>query len=639
MLVQTLTAFAENKLQKQLHDVAFEERPVPYFLEIDMQGHFVNMVPRFAAVPSKAQARHGKPVPAPKQRALDYSVPRSPVTLTSGAYALLGLGELKYVLGAGQWTEAKNVGRDNERLDAFVERLRHAYDETGDDALAACLRFYESLMELTRAREAFRIAVPGSYVALSVESKVLTDREPVQAWWQQFYETEANGRAEVEGECLITGQVGPIPRTHPQIKYTTNIGGKAGVALMSFNAPAFRSYGWEQNANSPVSANAALKYTMALNDMLRPGSPHRKDDGGVAYLFWLRNDAVELDPAKMLEQAPDAGAIAQVQEVLSAHRKAWIDDNNLFHMVALSANGSRLIVRSSLTELLPVVADNLIAWWKGLLIQPLAANQVLSAPHFWQLKFALDRKGEPSDDRVALLWNRALGGIQRPLGARVLHDVLGRMRVDKSKRLDLAALGLLRLALNDFYETQGKGRLMEAALEEQNSDLGPAYICGRLLALHDSLQYRTFDLANEPQPNSTVADRFYTLVMNSPAIGMATVFNLGRKHVTKLRRLPVRQPKMPKGGASIAFAYEQLIARIQEPLRGDIPPHFGLQEKAEFALGFYHQKAFRPKKQASPDRKPVDGISAEELLVADQPAGDGEQAAPNDNSFFEGMEQ
>ncbi len=303
---------------------------------------------------------------------------------------------------------------------------------------------------------------------------------------------------------------------------------------------------------------------------------------------------------------------------------------NLFHMVALSANGSRLIVRSSLTELLPVVADNLIAWWKGLLIQPLAANQGLSAPHFWQLKFALDRKGEPSDDRVALLWNRALGGIQRPLGARVLNDVLGRMRVDKGKRLDLAALGLLRLALNDLYETQGKGRPMEAALDPalQNN---VAYVMGNLLALHDGLQYTTFRVAGEQQPNTTVADRFYPLLMSSPAAGEVLMTKLGRAHLRKLRNL--------KGGRSLAGYFDSQIAEVTARIRARLPSIFCLQDKAHFALGFYHQKAFRPKKQATPDGKPVDDIPVEEFLVADQPAGGGEQVAPNDNSFFEEMEQ
>ena len=631
MLVQALTAFAENRLKKQLHDVAFEERPVPYFLELNGTGRFLGMISRFEAVPSKAKPKAAKAAPAPKQRAMLCSVPRFPGTLTSGIYALLGVGELKYVLGAGPWSQ--KPARDTQCLQAFVDRLRQAQSALHLDVLSAVLHFYGSEMEMEKARETFRAAVPGSYVALSFQGRPLTDMPIVQRWWQEFYETESSGRADVEGECLITGSMGPIPRTHPQIKHTTNIGGKAGVALMSFNAPAFTSYGWEQNANSPVCAEAALKYTMALNELLKPGSAHRKDDGETAYLFWLSRDGMP-NPMEALESRPNAGAIQNVERLLET-KQAWLNPT-LFHLVALSANGSRLIVRSALTELLPVVFGNVLAWWNGLSMQTLERGKEPATPAWWQMKFALDRKGEPPDGLMLSLRMRALLGTQRPLGAQILHDVLGRMRVDKSKRLDLAALGLLRICLNDDYEAQGKERPMSAALNQAELQRHPAYICGRLLALHDSLQYRTFDLAGEPQPNATVADRFYTLAMNSPSVGMATVFNLGRKHLSKLRRLPKRQPKMPGGGAPIAFAYEQMIANIREDLQGSIPTNFNLQDKAHFALGFYHQKAYRPKKTSdatSVDEVPAEAVSAKQTTDMSEPI------TPNETSFYEETEQ
>lgn len=601
MLVQALAAFADTKLQKQLNNVAFEERTVPYFLQIAANGKFNNVQERFTAIAPKGNAKvRAKPA---KQRPMNYLVPRSPVTLTSGTFALLGIGELKYVLGAGAWTEEKHIARDNERLDAFVSRLRDAFADTADEALAACLRFYDQPEELMRARDAMQSAISGSYVALAVAGEVLTDREPLQRWWRGFYESSSLDRASTIGECLISGVTGPIPPTHPQIRHTTNIGGKAGVALMSFNAASFRSYGWEQNVNSPVSADRALAYTMALNEMLKPGSPHRHDEGGTAYLFWLQHDA-PLDPAAMVDEAPPPRRIGEVKQILEARQEASLTDN-IFHMVALSANGSRLIVRSSLMEELPKVAANVVGWWEGLQMQPLDRSKPLSVPHFWQLKLALDRKGAPPDDRKVLLWNRALGGAEKPLGYRIVGDVLSRMRADKTKRLDLAALGLLRLCLNDLYKATGKGEPMPAALEEAEANQHPAYVCGRLLALHDSLQYRTFDLAGENQPNSTVADRFYTLVMNSPAIGIAKVLDLGRKHIGKLRRLPKRLPKLKDGGAPVAFAFEQAIANLEGMLGGEPPTRFGMHDKARFALGFYHQKGLRSKRPSSPEETAV----------------------------------
>ena len=66
---------------------------------------------------------------------------------------------------------------------------------------------------------------------------------------------------------------------------------------------------------------------------------------------------------------------------------------------------------------------------------------------------------------------------------------------------------------------------MSPSLDLKQPNIQPAYLCGRLLAIHDYLQWKTFDTAGETQPNATVADRYYTLFMNSPAVGMARVFN------------------------------------------------------------------------------------------------------------------
>lgn len=62
--------------------------------------------------------------------------------------------------------------------------------------------------------------------------------------------------------CLITGKEAGIARIHPAIKGVMGAQA-AGAALVSFNAPAFCSYGHEQGANAPVSEYAAFAYTTA----------------------------------------------------------------------------------------------------------------------------------------------------------------------------------------------------------------------------------------------------------------------------------------------------------------------------------------------------------------------------------------
>lgn len=68
-------------------------------------------------------------------------------------------------------------------------------------------------------------------------------------------------------QCLVTGREDEITATHPAIKGVRNAQ-SSGAALVSFNAPAFCSYGREQNFNAPVGKYAAFAYTAALNHLL-----------------------------------------------------------------------------------------------------------------------------------------------------------------------------------------------------------------------------------------------------------------------------------------------------------------------------------------------------------------------------------
>ena len=103
-------------------------------------------------------------------------------------------------------------------------------------------------------------------------------------------------------------KTGTIAPTHEKIKGVSSLGGQAaGVALMSFDKEAFRSYGWEQNQNSPVSPDRALAYVLALNDLLRLDKGKRKDIAGVGLFFWLRQPAA-FNPFEVLDP-PDTDTV------------------------------------------------------------------------------------------------------------------------------------------------------------------------------------------------------------------------------------------------------------------------------------------------------------------------------------------
>ena len=79
---------------------------------------------------------------------------------------------------------------------------------------------------------------------------------------------------------MISGRVGLIAATHDKIKGAASLGGQsAGVALMSFDKAAFRSYGWEKNANSPVSPDRAPLPQAAASPVRNRGRPKKVSSG------------------------------------------------------------------------------------------------------------------------------------------------------------------------------------------------------------------------------------------------------------------------------------------------------------------------------------------------------------------------
>ncbi len=565
MFVQALAEYADQYLAEQLGDEAWEEKPVPWLVEVSADGAFLGVVSR-----TEEKRRGKKMVAVPQQLA----VPRSPVNRNSGLHPLLAVDDIKYVLGPGAWTADKDRQNHAERHQAFIALTKEAAKITGDEGLLACSRFYERAEEVEKARSALKEAAPGVLVALA-HGGALVQREAVRRYWRDHYAGKYSERVDAggTGECLISGKIGPIAPTHEKIKGTASLGGQAsGVSLMSFDKEAFRSYGWEQNQNGPVSPDRAMAYVLALNDLLKVDRGRRKDIAGIGFVYWLRRPE-EFDPFKILEQASEE----QVSALLSLQSISGIDANQ-FYMAGISGNGGRLRVRYWLADTLAQIKSNMADWFSGLRVA--GFNDSAGPVRLWQLCQAIHRDGEPPPGRIIELVRRALEGVKQPLGYAILGAALRPLR--RAGSSNAARLGLVRLCVNDIIHVSGKGdKPMTESLDTGQQH--PAYLCGRLLAIFESLQFATF--RGESQPNVTVADRYYSLASTYPALAFPKLENLSRKHLGKLRR--------KTGGA--ATRLEQQIQELSAQIAGAAgyryPAILSLDGQGRFALGYHHQKA------------------------------------------------
>jgi CRISPR-associated protein Csd1 len=377
---------------------------------------------------------------------------------------------------------------------------------------------------------------------------------------------------------------------------------------MSFDKEAFRSYGWEQNRNSPVSPDRALAYVLAFNDLLKQDKGRRKDIAGIGFLYWLRNSS-DLDALDLMDRADPE----QVKKLLSFDPRSEPDANR-FYMVAVSGNGGRLRVRHWADLALVKVKENLKQWHQQLRVEyPLYEGEEPNPVRLWQLLYALDRDGEPDEHTVLALLRRGIEGL--PLGYSVLSAALTRLRHPggndakekagdkKSDPMSLARLrvpiGLIRMCINDVFLQQEGARKMSEGLDPTCPF--PAYVCGRLMAEFENLQRSS----SESEVNSSILDRYFALASTYPAVAFPKIESLAQKHLRKLRR------DKPSAAYAIDGRLQELHNLLQPSASGAYPGKLGLDGQGLFALGYYHQKA-RSRSQAQ-DRKQVNDAANESL--------------------------
>jgi CRISPR-associated protein Csd1 len=569
MLVQALAAFADHHLADQLDDAAFETKPVPLSLEISANGKFLGWVAREQSV-----LRGKKMVVQP----LPSQVPKSPVNRNSGVHPLLAYDEAKYVFGVGHWTKPHQEDDHAAKHAAFIQLLREAAEATEEEALAACVLFYDQPSEVSSARETLNPnTISGILFSVaSLGPAVL--RPKARQFWREHYQKKFHHRnlSGGVGMCLVSGQTGPIAPTHDKIKGAASLGGQAaGVALMSFDKDAFQSYGWDGCSNSPVSPDRAQAYVLALNALLSSRNQHRIDHQGVAYLFWLRTPPSEFDAMAVLEEADPQ----QVHRLLTLQQNAWVGlTPNEFYLLAVSGNGGRLVVKHWFHETLQKILSNVADWFQGLSVLDCFTGALAPPPKMWQL-LAVTSRADPSPGRALACTRRALLG--EPLGMDLLAALLARLRVEKgTAKLNANRIGLLKLTVNDALKRIAPGEpMMDSALNPADSN--SAYLCGRLLAMFDSLQYES----TNQDVNVTVADRYYSLASTFPQLAFPKLEDLGMKHLAKMRRSKADAKK------AAAYAIERRMDQLRLLIGTQFPGPLSLVDQGRFALGFHHQRA------------------------------------------------
>ena len=418
---------------------------------------------------------------------------------------------------------------------------------------------------------------------ISGQTKYVHQISEVTSWWNNL--TSVKKEAENDGYCLITGKPSKIARLHePRIRGFDPM----GSLLVSFNEKAYESFGKEngrkvgQGLNSPVSEAAAFAYCNALNFLLASKS-RRFRIGDATTVFWTDQPtpAEDLFPW-MMSGAEDEEAKKRIQAILEKISQGSLATDDLgsaetrYYILGLSPNASRLSVRFWHTGTIAELVANLKLHFDHLRIvrqwdETNSKNPESLAPTAYQL---LRQTARDADGITPLLGGALMRSIL--LGARypetLINGVMNRIRVvEKNPRGEgsLDNVSYLRAAILKAWLIRNHNQTITTMLDETNTN--PGYRLGRLFAVLEKTQQDA-----QPGINTTIRERFYSSASATPRAVFGRLLRTYQHHLAKLDT-----------GAKIHR--EKQAQEILSSL-SDFPAHLNLQNQAQFALGYYHQR-------------------------------------------------
>lgn len=583
MMIQALYELAQR--ERLLEDPDYEEQRVDLIISIDADGKYLSLMANGGS--KLGEGRRLK-------------IPRLPTTRTSGIMARLLCDNAKYVLGVEKVGDGRKARPERiaECAALFEQEVRNLADQTTDVAVAAVDRFLRSrgsvLHSLTQDYPFGGEGFTGSEMIafrFAPTDELVHERVSVRNFFSALRAKQQEGSRHLT--CLATGELSPAARLHPLIKGVP-AAQPTGAALVSFNAESFVSYGLTDGENAPMSRAVAEGYVTALNYLLQrvqvPTHDGKKtvsryrqgvSTGDVVTVFWTKEPhPIEEDVMSCFEEGSLVGdsAVSDTSRHNAEDRARQLADAVFkghapgrttmpFYAVTLSGNAARVVVRDWLETTAGQVYENLKRYFIALHI----GNQEPALIPLRTLLAALVFKERylPPSWKGALL-RSAFHGDRLP--DALLIAALRRIRLPPDKnekdqlRLRCGVIKALLIQRKSFQEE------ITVSLNEENHE--PAYLCGRLFAVLEQLQFAAIGNAI----NASIRDRYFGAASMTPALIFPRLLSLSNHHAKKSGRGDLEKLK------------GRVMAQISDK---GFPRLLSVDEQGLFAIGYYHQREAR----------------------------------------------
>lgn len=587
MILQSLVEYYEALERKgKITSPGWCTAKVSFALDISEQGELKGVIPL-----KQEQFRGKKSVMAPQNLTVPQMVSRS-----SGVSANFLCDHSGYMLGID------NKGKPERSIECFEcakEKHMEILDGIDSPAARAVCRFFDSwkpelAAENPHLKPELEEITAGSNLVFMVDGEYAHLDFDIRQGWEEYDRQPGGGPV---GVCLVTGRREEIARIHGTIKGVQGAQ-SSGAALVSFNAPAFESYGKEQSFNAPVGMYAMYAYTTALNYLLADRS-HGTTIGDTAVVYWSEDadeeyqnifacaseptmDNQEVVDGVFKKLAAGKAVVAQdVQESLDLSRK--------FYILGVAPNAARLAVRFFYQDSFGNILRHIKEHYDRMEIIRPSADTMEYLGVWRMLQETVNKKSKdkkPVPNMAGAVYRAVISGGRYP--ASLYQSVLGRIRAeqdDGDSRIYKITRGRAAIIKAYLMKNGNEKGEITMALNEESSNT--AYILGREFAVLEAIQ----EEAN-PGINATIKDRYFNAACATPASIFPILFKLKNSHIKKINQ------------TAKEIYYEKMLTDLQgrltveEGQRDACPKRLTLEEQGMFILGYYHQTQKRYEKKS-----------------------------------------
>ena len=528
------------------------------------------------------QVRGKKTVLAPRVVSLP-----APVKRTVGVAANFLCDNSSYMLGVDDKGKPERTRLCFEACKALHEQALDGVDSPAARAILAFFRAWEpeKARENAALLEHLEEILAGGNLVFRTEEGFVHDDPAVRQAWEAYYNTSGDGP---QGVCLVTGEQGPIESVHPAIK---NVAGaqSSGAALVSFNAPAFCSYGKEQNLNAPTGKYAAFAYTAALNHLLADREHvYRVGDatvvcwakGGGSFYQSLFSWAAMGQSEPSYDESELRGMVKRLcrGEAVDFHAER-LDPGMDFYVLGLSPNASRLSVRFFLRNTFGGFLRNAEAHQERLKIVRPSFDKFEGLP-LWKLLGETvnqnTRDKVPTPELAGEVVRAILTDTRYP--ATLLNGATLRIRAEREVTRGRAAI-LKAYYLKNPHPDVPK-EVLTVGLNEGSTHI--PYTLGRVFSVLEAIQS-----AANPGVKTTIKDKYFNSAAATPAAIFPLLISLAQKHLKKLRG----------SNTGLAIALDKQLTDLLNRLGENYPTRMNLPQQGAFQLGYYQQLQARYQKK------------------------------------------